>query len=184
MARCTYLTRLRPWHRLTSTHRSCKCWCAGVSRKHLQSFACPALSLSAQAEVSVWYVISSVGGNRRRRVACSHDTSSHPAMPTVPSIVIPLFGIFSIRLLLALRRVAHDVGSVCSRPRNGHSFNLLTTFCSNLSGPFFLFSPLSVVGYLAAQMVGHIPFVLRGSTRSLGKKHEGTSARQRCMMHA
>ena len=104
-------------------------------------------------------------------------TPSHLAMPTVLSILLPLFGIFSIRLLLALRKVAHDVGSVCFRPRNdGHLFNLSTTFCSNLSGPFFFFSPLSVVGYLAAQMVGHIPFVLQGSTRSLGRKHEGTGA--------
>jgi hypothetical protein len=40
-------------------------------------------------------------------------TRSHPAMPTVLSIVLSLFGLFLLQLLLDLRRVAHDVGFVC-----------------------------------------------------------------------
>ena len=36
----------------------------------------------------------------------------HLAMPTVQSILLSVFGIFLLQLLLRLRRVAHDVGSV------------------------------------------------------------------------
>jgi hypothetical protein len=37
----------------------------------------------------------------------------HPAMPTVLSIVLSLFGLFLLQLLLDIRRVARDVGFVC-----------------------------------------------------------------------
>ena len=37
---------------------------------------------------------------------------SHLAMPTVLSIILPLSGLFLIRILLGLRRVCRDVGSV------------------------------------------------------------------------
>ena len=97
-------------------------------------------------------------------------------MPTLLSIVFSLLVLFFIRLLLGLLRVAHDVGSVWFLLRNGHMFNLPATFCSCLSGPFFLFSPLSSVGYLIARIVGQIPYVLQGSTRMLDSKHEGTGA--------
>jgi hypothetical protein len=40
-------------------------------------------------------------------------TRSHPAMPTVLSIVLSLLGLFLLQLLLDLRRVARDVGFVC-----------------------------------------------------------------------
>jgi hypothetical protein len=49
-------------------------------------------------------------------------------------------------------------------------------FCSNLSGLFFLLDPLSAVGLLISQVVGHIPYVLLGFTWGLTKKHEGTDA--------
>ena len=39
-------------------------------------------------------------------------TRSHPAMPTVLSIVLSLFGLFLLQLILDLRRVARDVGFV------------------------------------------------------------------------
>jgi len=77
---------------------------------------------------------------------------SHPAMPTFLSIVLPLFGLFLIHLLLGIRRVARNVG--------------------NLSGLFFLLDPLSAVGYMIAQAVGQIPYLLLGSTWGLSKKHE------------
>jgi hypothetical protein len=49
-------------------------------------------------------------------------------------------------------------------------------FCSNLSGLFLLLDPLSSVGLLIAQVVGHIPYLLLGFTWGLSKKHEGTDA--------
>ena len=49
-------------------------------------------------------------------------------------------------------------------------------FCSNLSGLFFLLDPRSAVGFLIAQVVGQIPYVLLGSSWGLEKKHEGTDA--------
>jgi len=73
-------------------------------------------------------------------------------MPTFLSIVLPLFGLFLIHLLLGIRRVARNVG--------------------NLSGLFFLLDPLSAVGYMIAQAVGQIPYLLLGSTWGLSKKHE------------
>ncbi|KAI0279049.1 hypothetical protein BGY98DRAFT_479247 [Russula aff. rugulosa BPL654] len=51
-----------------------------------------------------------------------------------------------------LRRVARNVG--------------------NLSGLFFLFDPLSAVGFMIAQVVGQIPYILLGITWGLSKKHE------------
>jgi hypothetical protein len=68
------------------------------------------------------------------------------------SIGFLLFGIVFIHLLLRLRRVARDVG--------------------NLSGPFFIFNPLSVVGYLVARVVPQIPYLHAGKVWALGKKHE------------
>ncbi|KAH9998659.1 cytochrome P450 [Russula vinacea] len=74
------------------------------------------------------------------------------AMPTVLSFVSPLFGLFLVHLLLGLRRVARDVG--------------------NLSGPFLLFRPLSIVGFLVARVVPRIPYLHAGTRWALGKKHE------------
>jgi hypothetical protein len=54
----------------------------------------------------------------------------------------------------------------------------LSDFCSNLSGLFFLLNPLSAVGFLVAQAVGQIPYLLLGITWGLSKKHEGTDASQ------
>jgi hypothetical protein len=51
-------------------------------------------------------------------------------------------------------------------------------FCSNLSGLFFLLDPLSSAGFLIAQVTGQIPYLLRGTTWGLGKKHEGMDASQ------
>ncbi|KAF8493439.1 hypothetical protein F5888DRAFT_1636604 [Russula emetica] len=42
----------------------------------------------------------------------------------------------------------------------------------NLSGPFFLFDPLSDVGFLIARIFGHIPYLLVGGTWALGGKYE------------
>jgi hypothetical protein len=53
--------------------------------------------------------------------------------------------------------------------------NLRVT-CSNLSGPFFLFDPLSDVGFLIARIFGHIPYLLVGGTWAPGGKYEGTCA--------
>jgi hypothetical protein len=47
-------------------------------------------------------------------------------------------------------------------------------FCSNLSGPFFLFDPLSDLGFLIARIFGHIPYLLVGGTWAPGGKYEGT----------
>ena len=46
-------------------------------------------------------------------------------------------------------------------------------FCSNLSGPFFLFSPISTVGFLLGRMIRQINFVHVGNTWALGRKREG-----------
>jgi hypothetical protein len=53
---------------------------------------------------------------------------------------------------------------------------LSSDFCSKLSGPFFLLSPLSVEGYLVARMVRQIPYLHAGTRWALGGKHEGTGA--------
>jgi cytochrome P450 len=98
--------------------------------------------------------------NRRRCVpfllALSTHTVlySHLAMPTVQSILLSVFGIFLLQLLPRLRRVARNVG--------------------NLSGLFFLFGPLSPVGFIIAQMpvIWRIPYIHVGNTWSLKRKHE------------
>lgn len=52
----------------------------------------------------------------------------------------------------------------------------LGNFYSNLSGPFFLFDPVSDVGFLIARIFGHIPYLLVGGTWVAGGKYEGTCA--------
>jgi hypothetical protein len=47
---------------------------------------------------------------------------------------------------------------------------------SNLSGPFFLFHPLSALGFLIAQMVGKIPYLSAGNAWGLNEKHDGMCA--------
>jgi hypothetical protein len=39
-------------------------------------------------------------------------------MPTILSVVLSLFGLFFVRTLLGLRKVARDVGLVCLWPRD------------------------------------------------------------------
>jgi hypothetical protein len=66
----------------------------------------------------------------------------------------------------------------CDFPGNHISYQPSSHFCSNLSGPFFLFSPLSTVGILVARMIRQIPYLHMGSTWALGGKHEGAGTRQ------
>ncbi|KAN0103584.1 cytochrome P450 monooxygenase [Russula decolorans] len=73
-------------------------------------------------------------------------------MPTVKSILLSVFGIFLLQLLPGLRRVARNVG--------------------NLSGLFFLFSPLSTIGFMIARMIRQIPYIHVGNTWALKRKHE------------
>lgn len=49
----------------------------------------------------------------------------------------------------------------------------LNNFYRNLSGPLFLFDPLSDVGFLIARIFGHVPYLLVGGTWTLGGKYEG-----------
>jgi hypothetical protein len=97
-------------------------------------------------------------------------------MPTVLSIVLSLFGLFLLHLLLGVRRVARDVGSVVISILKYPVDQPLSNLCSNLSGPFFLFDPLSDVGFLIARIFGHIPYLLVGGTWAPGGKYEGTCA--------
>jgi hypothetical protein len=44
---------------------------------------------------------------------------------------------------------------------------------SNLSGPFFLFHPLSALGFLLGQTVRKIPYLSAGNAWGLNEKHDG-----------
>ena len=119
----------------------------------------------------IWPIRSST--NLRKGPVWTH-TQSHPVMPTFLSIVLYLFGLFLIHLLLGVRRVARNAGSVWLWLRNIQLVN--RDFCSNLHSVFFLLNPLSAVGFLMAQVVGQIPYLLLGATWALNMKHEGTGA--------
>lgn len=98
-------------------------------------------------------------------------TCSHPAMPTVLSIVLSLFGLFLLQRLLDLRRVVRDVGFVCLLS------DLVVpelTQRSNLPGPFYLFRATSAPGQLMLRFVRPARYLNLGANWSLDKKHEGT----------
>ncbi|KAN0113946.1 hypothetical protein V8E52_007254 [Russula decolorans] len=87
---------------------------------------------------------------------CMELTKSPRSAPVgvlhVLSVVLSLFGLFFVHLLLGLRRAARDVG--------------------NLSGPFFLFHPLSALGFLLGQTVRKIPYLSAGNAWGLNEKHD------------
>jgi hypothetical protein len=49
-------------------------------------------------------------------------------------------------------------------------------FCSNLSGQFFLFNPLSAVGTMIGRILPQTPYLHVGSTWALKRKYEGVCA--------
>ena len=58
--------------------------------------------------------------------------------------------------------------------RNNQLTNLPVTFaCSNLSGPFFFFTPLSIPGYVLYRMFRKIPYLHPGNSWTLRTKYEG-----------
>ena len=115
-----------------------------------------------------------VSGDKRRPLVLPLFSHSHQsfAMLTVLSVVLSLFGLIFVHLLLGLRRAARDVGSVGPRPRNNRLIHFRVAF-SNLSGPFFLFHPLSALGFLTGQMVWKIPYLNAGNAWGHNEKHDG-----------
>lgn len=58
-------------------------------------------------------------------------------------------------------------------PRIVHLINLRIIFFNSLSGPFFFFNPISVIGFVIARVVPQIPYLHAGTRWALGKKHDG-----------
>ncbi|KAF8493421.1 hypothetical protein F5888DRAFT_821437 [Russula emetica] len=77
-------------------------------------------------------------------------------MPTVLSIVLSLFCLFLLQLFLNLRRIARDVG--------------------NLSGPYYLICPSTVLGRLIAQTAPPARYLNMGTAWALKMKHEEFAA--------
>ena len=74
---------------------------------------------AGSAPVGVWSLVTGLSGFNNQSVEidatpplCPLRTHPRLDMPTVLSIVLPLFGLLFVRLLLGLRRASRDVGSV------------------------------------------------------------------------
>ena len=116
---------------------------------------------------------NSAGGNRRRAVL----------LP--PSTLTSRYARISIHRPFLLRLIPHTPPAENQKGRSQCRVSVTSTskysvdqpssdFCSNLPGQFFLINPLSAVGFLTAQIVGEIPYLLLGTTWGIIKKYEGT----------